>query len=372
MLVVLTQGAAVAGRGIPNVVEEPSGVVHPDCILLLAPQQAEDVGWVAVWIQADLHRAVVVHPWEHILFPWKLLHFHLVLRSSFHACWIQEIQVVAVVGWTMAVAVLHAFTTMRRRVPSVGSTSRSTRQYKHSIDPLSTSFRPSVSPSLAFTPVSSRASHLLHVCLPFVRCDASNRTKDRCFRSLPAFFSRTNIREHRRCRRHRDVFHRFRSLSHVVFTIHASSFAILAAPAPEEGGGCGGGGAMPQHDRRFVSCLVGWANGGAPPNDTTKEEIHVPPAIHTMACQPTKDADIGGCKHQHDAHTNKARREMDGVCETQNEETKRVVCVCRVRRKVERVCGEWRERWRKKTNDGHRGKHGSQTSGRWDTNKGCG
>lgn len=129
---------------------------------------------------------------------------------------------------------------------------------------------------------------------------------------------------------------------------------------------------MPQHDRRFVSCLVGLANGSAPPNDTTKEEIHVPPAIHTMACQPSEDTDVGGCKHQHDAHTNKARREMDGVCVTQNEETKRVVCVCRVRRKVERVCGEWRERWRKKTNDGHRGKHGSQTSGRWDTNKGCG
>lgn len=188
MLVVLTQGAAVAGRGIPNVVEEPVGVVHPDCILLLAPQQAEDVGWVAVWTQADLHRAVVVHPWEHILFLWKLLHFHLVLRSSFHACWIQKIQVVAVVGWTMAVAVLHAFTTMRRRVPSVGSTSRSTRQYMHSIDPLSTSFRPFVSPSLAFTPVSSRASRLFHVCLLFARCDASNRTKDRCFRSLPAYF----------------------------------------------------------------------------------------------------------------------------------------------------------------------------------------
>lgn len=86
MLVVLIQGAAAAGRGVPNVVEEPSGVVHPDCILLLALQQAEDVGWVAVRIQADLHRAVVVHPWEHFLYPWKLLHFHLVLRSSFHAC----------------------------------------------------------------------------------------------------------------------------------------------------------------------------------------------------------------------------------------------------------------------------------------------
>lgn len=217
MLVVLTQGAAVAGRGIPYVVEEPVGVVHPDCILLLAPQQAEDVGWVVVWIQADLHRAVVVHPREHILFPWKLLHFHLVLRSSFHARWIQEIQVVAVVGWTMAVVVLHAFATMRRRVPSVGSTSRSTRQYMHSIDPLSTSFRPSVSPSLAFTPVSSRVSRLFHVCLLFARRDASNRTKDRCFRSLPAFFSRTNIREHRRCRRHPLVLHRFRFLSHVVF-----------------------------------------------------------------------------------------------------------------------------------------------------------
>lgn len=318
MLVVLTQGAAVAGRGIPYVVEEPVGVVHPDCILLLAPQQAEDVGWVVVWIQADLHRAVVVHPREHILFPWKLLHFHLVLRSSFHARWIQEIQVVAVVGWTMAVVVLHAFATMRRRVPSVGSTSRSTRQYMHSIDPLSTSFRPSVSPSLAFTPVSSRVSRLFHVCLLFARRDASNRTKDRCFRSLPAFFSRTNIREHRRCRRHPLVLHRFRFLSHVVFSIHASSFAILAAPAPEEGGGCGGGGAMPQHDGRFVSCLVGLAHGGAPPRiDTTKEEIHVPPAIHTMACQPTKDAEVGGCKHQHDGHTNKGRREMDGACEKQ-------------------------------------------------------
>lgn len=184
----LTQEVAVAGHGIPYVVEEPVGAVHQDCILFLAPERTDVVGWVAVRIQAVLRRAVVVHPWAHFLFPWKLQRFLLVLRCSFHACWIQEIQVAAVAGWTMGVVVLHAFVAVRGWIPSFGSTSRSTRQYKHSIDPLSKSSRPFVAPSLAFVRVSSFASRLFHVCLLLARCDASNLTKDRCFRLLPAFF----------------------------------------------------------------------------------------------------------------------------------------------------------------------------------------
>lgn len=47
LLLVLTQGPVVAGRGIPFVVEEPVEVVHRDCILFLAPQQTDTVDWMA-------------------------------------------------------------------------------------------------------------------------------------------------------------------------------------------------------------------------------------------------------------------------------------------------------------------------------------
>lgn len=92
-------------------------------------------------------------------------------------------------------------------------------------------------------------------CCSLVATHPTSR-KTGAFACFQLFFSQDELPRNRRCQRHRDVFHRFRSFSNVFFFIHASAFATMDLPASVEGGGCGGGGAMPQHDRRFVSCLV--------------------------------------------------------------------------------------------------------------------
>lgn len=168
-----------AGLDVPSAAQGPVEVVHQGCIPFLDLHSVGFVGQAEAWILVVLRRVVVVHPWARILVLQNLQWFLVVLHCSLLACWIQKTRVVAVGGWTMAVAVLHPFVARHGRVTSVGASCGSTCQDSLSFLP----YRAIPFPSLATTPLDRR--RLVLACFSSSFSDLFFFTFQRNFRLFP-------------------------------------------------------------------------------------------------------------------------------------------------------------------------------------------